>query len=72
MTNFYKVKVERVTWDRGLHEGWEESICYTLHPEDAVETVKRRVEGIRDWWMRYGKGADGRPNVVAEPMRVEG
>lgn len=66
----YEVKLEKVTGDWGRFAGWER-IALTLNKEKAEEiaTAKREeAANIECWWMGYGKGNDGKPNVVVEEL----
>lgn len=70
MKKIYKVKVERVDADRGMHRGYEEEYVMTENIGAVVEAKKAEIEKIGQWWMGYGEGADKRPNVTAEEIVV--
>jgi hypothetical protein len=70
MKRIYKVKVERVTADWGRFVGYDETYVATENIENVIEARKTEIEKIGAWWMGYGEGNDGRPNVTAEELTI--
>lgn len=70
MKRIYKVKVERVTMDWGMFNGYDETYVATENIENVIEAKKAEIEKIGAWWCGYGKGEDGRPNVLAEELTI--
>ena len=60
----YEVRVEKVTFDRGFFNGYE-NIAFCRSEEKAREAAIAwaREHEVNQWWCAYGKNKDGHINV---------
>lgn len=64
MKTIYEVKVARVSYDYGHFTGWEH-IAFTFTAEKGAEVAEawRAEHEKNQWWMTYGKNAEGHIEV---------
>ena len=66
----YDVKVEQITFDRGLFNGYKHIVYEGTFAaaEEVAKLAKERIVKEPYWWITHGQNANGEPTVIIEEM----
>lgn len=65
----YEVRVEKVTFDTGRHDGYERiAICISESKAEEIAKEFAAKHEINSWWCTYGKNKENHINVEVIDM----